>query len=348
MPYVIIGGAVLGVIGGAVAGLGAAKKSRVIGVIALVIIFAGAGMIIGPSAYLNFVLDDTFNRLQLNPTDAGVSFTEKEQSLLDMTAAMYNTCCFAVYDPRCGTQYNNPLDAGCTELNEFATGNVGVDVNQFGGSTSIRDNQLPVRECSDPNVCATSVFPDITSIISGITSLLCTCYSNQANLDAWNAVFTKLDSCTTMRNLKAQNVGPVDIPQTPFTFGDLQTTLSVPLGRPPLQPCPPADPFTLNVCATSISDISVVGKMWAPEVIYPPNDIAETPGWSCGFGYSKSVAFTMYLALDQASEIGIYGGFATGGIMAFVVIMEVLYWALGGGSDDDDWNMDHYNDGGYQ
>ena len=347
MPYVIIGGAALGVIGGIIAGIGGAQKSRTIGVVSLVLILAGAGMILGPSAYLNFVLDDTFARLQLNPTDPGVSFTEKEQGLLDMAAAMYNTCCFAVYDPRCGTRYNDPVDAQCTELNEFNAPGVGVDVNQHGGSASIRDNQLPVRECSDPNACAASVFPDITSIISGITDLLCTCYSSAANLASWNAVFTKLDSCTTMRNLKALNVGPVDIPQTPFQFGDLQATLSTPLGRPPLQPCPPADPGTLNVCATSISDISVVGKMWAPESIYPPEDIAETPGWSCGFGYSKSVAFTMYLALEQASEIGIYGGFATGGIMAFVVIMEVLYWTLGGGSDDDDWNMDHYQDGGY-
>ena len=344
MPLVIITGAVLGIVGGIVAAFGGAKKSRKIGVVSLVIIFAGAGAIVGPAAYLNFVLDDTFNRLQLNPTENGVEFTEKEQSLLDMTAALYNTCCFEVYDPRCGTRYNPVLDPQCTEADEFATGNVGVDVNQFGGSLSIRDNQLPVRECSDTDACADAVFPDITKTINGITDLLCTCFSSQSKLDAWKTVFSKLDSCTKMKNLVAENVGPVDIPKTPLTFGDLQPTLSVPLGRPPLRPCTPGGPLP---CASPIGNIAVVGKMWAPEEIYPPNDKAETPGWSCGFGYAKSVAYTMYLALDQASEVAIYGSFATGGVMAFVVILELMYWCLGGGEEDEEWGGDHYNTGSY-
>lgn len=348
MPLAMVTGGALGVIGGVVAGIGGAKKSRRVGVAALLLLAIASSLILGPAVYLNTILDDTFARLQLNPTSA-VQFTPKEQSLLDMTATLFNTCCFAVYDPRCGTRYNNVLDPNCNEASLFATGNVGVDVNMHTGSASIRDNQLPVRECGSASVCASEIFPSITNLISGIQELLCTCYSNQASFDKWEAVFTKLDSCKTMRRLKALNVGPVEIPKTPLKFGDLQRTLSVPLGRPPLQPCPPSPTSGTSVCAeTPIKDIAVVGKMWAPEEIYPPNDIEESPGWSCGFGYAKGVAFTMYLALDQASEIAIYGAFGTGGLMAFVVLMEALYWALGGGASEDDWNVDHYSAEGYQ
>lgn len=325
----ILGFAGVAVLGAVVAVAGSIYRRRCVGVAALALIFTSGVVIIWTAAYLDIVLDETLQRLQLDPLTANVQFTEKEQSFLDMTAILYNKCCFEVWDPRCGTNFGGP-NPGCLAP-DYDTGNAGVDISALDASFELRDNQGPVRSCDDPDPCGGTIFPTIVDLFPTIRTSLCTCYSNGTAKQTWESAIEKLGSCQKLEKLKIVDAANVEVPQSSITFSNLQTLVAI--FRSALTPCGgsqvPADP----TCASPITEMAVVGKIWAPEETFGGADFAYTPGWSCGLGFAKGLSFTVYQALEQAHEVAVYGAYTGGAIMVFLVFSQASYWIVRNAQD---------------
>ena len=302
--------------------IGSSQKSRKLGYVAVALVLLGGGLTVGPAAYLQSVLDGAFIRLQENPLTTSPPFTDKEQSLLDMTAAVFNECCFKVWDAQCGTEYQTNDVECAAPLYDQGTG---IDL---GGD--LRDSQIPVLPCSDSSACASSQYAPIigTINIDSIEDLLCTCYSSETVYQKYVTAIRDLGSCAAFEKVVIENADEVEIPGFGFTFGALPGAIALGGGRSEL-----AD--------AEIDRFAMVGKMYPAESTF--GEPAEEIGFSCGLGYAKGMTFQMYLGVERATEISIYGAYACGGIQILAALLTMVYWSMGGGREDDGWGVDHYD-----
>lgn len=343
MPYIMLGGAGLSVVAGIVSIIGALRKSRMIGIVAVILALVAAGLKIGPAAYLESVLTQTFNELQSSPFQK--QFSAKEQSLLDISSALFNECCFKVYDTHCGSKHHSGPECvfDSTDPADFTLGTSVITSNpayKLGDTGEFRDNQLPVRVCgTEDESCPTDIYPPVLDTVknafASILDVLCLCYSNQQTYDKIVEAMDRLDSCTEFSKIIVENVGGVEIPTAAgLTFGQLPGIVGT-----------AASDGKLNaIKEVPLDRFAVVGKTLPPQSIF--GEPEEAVGWSCGLGYAKGMTFAMYLGIKQAADIGINGAYGVGGIEAFLAIVLVVYWLLGGGNDtEDEWESNvaqHY------
>lgn len=229
-------------------------------------------------------LDALFSEATGTPLLGALS--SNASSLHALAAALYNKCCFEVFDPQCGTKYQTG-GGNCSE--PFYNEGVGL-VLEPSDPLVLRDNQLPVLNCNDASACTTSRYPPIIDTLTGTIPTLpetfCSCYNSQVEYDAIVAAIDAAETCSALSNAVIRNASSIEIPGSGLQFGDLpalMSTVRVALGG-----------------ASAIEEFAVVGKIYPPESVF--GEAAESIGWSCGLGYAKVLGFSTQLILQQEAE----------------------------------------------
>uniref|UniRef100_A0A7S3PQS7 Uncharacterized protein n=1 Tax=Aplanochytrium stocchinoi TaxID=215587 RepID=A0A7S3PQS7_9STRA len=340
--YSIIGG-VLAIFGGILAivvyykseGLG--KTKSLIGVIiAAFLSTVGGGIMIYASLEITHTLDNVLARLANDPI-RDTSFTSEEKHILDMTSAIYNTCCMTEYDSRDYKGSGEAIfdksgpGAGCGGSPYTAVTSSGpATVQECIDDHSVWDNQLEIGNCVPGNFtasCDPSNYPDIIGIIANnpalgeLTDLLCICISEESN---YNKVVSRIQSggmCNKFRDLIVEKADDRPIPTTNVDFGFITTLL------PTIRP-----DYSNDI---PIGKFAMVGKIMPPASHW--GEATEEIGWSCGLGYAKGAAYQMYLYIKDTTAILEVAGLGIGAATGALSLIMVAFMFVGGGSSEGDF-----------
>lgn len=312
LPMTLIMSFLLFIIAGFLSLVAFAVRIRIIGYCSMALTLVASIQAIVVAAIVTASLDTLLLELEGNPVSN--DFDEKSINIMDYTSAIYNECCFPVYDSE---NYN---------FNGFQE-----TLLQDGDPLII--NQQPVIECgvdieaSCPTEIDPPMFPqlviDILSILSdsedeeeeGLINTLCHCITNVDDVEIMTQVIQDNDTCEKLRNAVVEDTNTREIPVVGFEYGQIPAALI-------LQGLP-----EIAEQANTIDRFAIVGKMLSPGSAF--GEPAEDIGFSCGLGYAKSLALTTYFYVEDTLNSTLIGGFVTGSLGLISTLIVLLYWTLG-------------------
>lgn len=289
---------------------------------------------IGISFLLQTTLDELLLTLEGNPI--ANEFNDKETSVMDFTAAIYNECCLPLYDSLAYT--SGGLDGVALQRED-----------NNGDLENVDLNQRLVEDCGDNveitcpinNDLGNQMFPDVVSRVltvldggeddedaendASLTDVLCHCISNRERVDKFTKHFQDNDSCNAFRNVVVKDVNEREIPVLNIPFSQVPPALALILPE-----------FS---AVESIDEMALVGKMISGPSLYQEED--EDIGFSCGLGYAKAIALTLYFYSSDITYPSIIGSYVIGGLTILATIVIITYWACDGNASEEDYEDEY-------
>jgi len=187
LGLLIVAGGGASLLGGIMSIVASALNKKILGVIAMVLVLASAGLQLYSGITYNSTLSGVYTSMQSNPT--ATEFTGEEKIIMDVLAVIYNECCF-----------------------------------QYDGDSN--DNQKLVPKCgaTEDETCppdnANSLWPPIINdnsfagVIQDVKKMLCTCYSSDESYATVKKVVTDRNLCTVLQDAGVDNADDIVLPNS--------------------------------------------------------------------------------------------------------------------------------------